>query len=160
LEGERRAAAADPDALIVRTAWVYAPRGANFVTTMLRLMKEREMVRVVADQIGTPTWAPSLANALWALAMANAKGLYHYTDAGVASWYDFAVAIGEEGRAAGLLSRPTAVVPISTNDYPTAARRPAYSVLDKEAAWTLIGRPAPHWRVNLRLNLKELKANG
>jgi dTDP-4-dehydrorhamnose reductase len=146
--------------LIVRTAWVYAARGTNFVNTMLRLMKERDMVHVVADQIGTPTWAPSLANALWTLAVAKAKGLYHYTDAGVASWYDFAVAIEEEGRTAGLLSRPAAVVPISTNDYPTPARRPAYSVLDKEAAWTLIGRPAQHWRVNLRLDLKELKANG
>jgi dTDP-4-dehydrorhamnose reductase len=160
LEGEQRAAGADPDALIVRTAWVYAPRGANFVNTMLRLMKERDALRVVANQVGTPTWAPSLAAALWTLAGAGAKGLLHYTDAGVASWYDFAVAIEEEGRAAGLIERPVAVAPIATADHPTAARRPAYSVLDKSAAWALIGRPAAHWRVNLRANLQELKANG
>jgi len=160
LEGEQRAAAADPDALIVRTAWVYAARGSNFVNTMLRLMKERDTLYVVADQIGTPTWAKSLAGALWSLAAAGAKGVFHYTDAGVASWYDFAVAIEEEARAAALIPRPVAVVPIATQDFPTAARRPAYSVLDKQAAWALIGRAAPHWRVNLRASLEESKANG
>ncbi|HYJ31377.1 MAG TPA: sugar nucleotide-binding protein, partial [Allosphingosinicella sp.] len=127
----------------------------NFVNTMLRLMAERDEVRVVADQIGTPTWAPSLAAALWRLAELRASGIHHFTDAGIASWYDFAVAIAEEARAMGLVEAPARIVPIATADYPTPARRPAFSVLDKSATWALLGRPAPHWRVNLRANLQE-----
>ncbi|HEX8365527.1 MAG TPA: dTDP-4-dehydrorhamnose reductase [Allosphingosinicella sp.] len=156
LEGEKAALAADPEALVVRASWVYAPVGQNFVNTMLRLIAEREEVRVVADQIGTPTWAPRLATALWRLPALGARGIHHYTDAGVASWYDFAVAIGEEALAAGLIDRAARVVPIATEDYPTPARRPAYSVLDKQATWALLGEPAPHWRANLRANLREL----
>ena len=156
-DGEQAVAAADPDALIVRTAWVYAAEGANFLTTMLRLMGERDEVRVVADQVGTPTWAYSLASALWALARDGEGGLHHFTDAGVASWYDFAVAIQEEARAAGLLDREARIVPIATADYPTPAKRPAFSVLDKSATWRLIGGPAPHWRANLRACLQEYR---
>jgi dTDP-4-dehydrorhamnose reductase len=154
-EGERAVAAIDKEALIVRTAWVYAAEGANFVNTMLRLMRERDEVRVVADQIGTPTWARSLASALWTLAADRARGLHHFTDAGVASWYDFAVAIQEEACTIGLLDRAARIVPISTADYPTPAKRPAFSVLDKSATWNLIGGPAPHWRANLRACLQE-----
>lgn len=160
LAGERAVVAADADALIVRTAWLYAPEGANFVNTMLRLMGERAEIGVVADQIGTPTWAPSLAAALWSLADKGAHGLIHYTDAGVASWYDFAVAIEEEARASGLLAKPVTIRPIATADYPAAARRPAFSLLEKEATWGLLGESAPHWRVNLRRNFQELKAHG
>lgn len=137
-------------ALIVRTAWVYAPTGGNFVRTMLRLMAEREEVRVVADQIGTPTYAPGLAAALWRLAADGAMGLHHYTDAGIASWYDFAVAIQEEALAAGMLARPVPVIPITTREYPTPAARPAYSVLDKTATFAALGGAASHWRENLR----------
>jgi dTDP-4-dehydrorhamnose reductase len=154
-DGEQAVRAADPDALIVRTAWVYAEAGASFVGTMLRLMAERDSLGVVADQVGTPTWASSLAQALWRLAQTGATGLHHFTDAGVASWYDFAVAIEEEARAAGLLQRPCRVVPIATADYPTPAPRPAYSVLDKSGTWPLLDRPPPHWRVNLRHSLKK-----
>lgn len=160
LEGEQAVAAADSDALIVRTAWVYAAAGANFVNTMLRLMRERPRLTVVADQIGTPTWARSLATGIWGLARAGASGIYHYTDAGVASWYDFAVAIAEEAVGAGLLERMPEVAPIRTSDYPTPARRPAYGVLDKSATWEMLGAPAPHWRANLRLCLRELKDLG
>jgi len=160
LEGEQRVAAADPAALIVRTAWVYAAGGRNFVATMLRLMGERDSISVVDDQLGTPTWARSLAGALWALAGAGAGGIHHFTDAGTASWYDFAVAVAEEGSAAGLLSRPARVVPIRTVDYPTPAARPPYSVLDKSATWALLGGPAPHWRVNLRAALKDWSGHG
>jgi dTDP-4-dehydrorhamnose reductase len=159
LEGESAVRAADPDALIVRTAWVYAPVGANFVNTMLRLMAEKDELRVVADQVGTPTWAPSLAAALWRLAELRATGTHHFTDSGVASWYDFAVAIAEEGREAGLLGKSARILPIATADYPTPAARPAFSVLDKSSTWALLGGPAPHWRVNLRADLREL-ANG
>ncbi|MEA3017311.1 MAG: dTDP-4-dehydrorhamnose reductase [Sphingomonadales bacterium] len=156
LDGEKAALAADPDALLVRAAWVYAPVGQNFVNTMLRLIGEKDEVRVVADQIGTPTWAPRLAGALWRLAALGARGIHHYTDSGVASWYDFAVAIGEEALAADLIDRAARIVPIATEDYPTPAKRPAYSVLDKKATWALLGEPAPHWRANLRANLREL----
>lgn len=148
--------AAVGDALIVRTAWVYAPTGGNFVRTMLRLMAGRDEVRVVADQIGTPTWAPGLAAALWTLAGQGATGLWHYTDAGVASWYDFAVAIQEEAVARGLLARVVPVVPIPTSDFPTPAVRPSYSVLEKGATWAALGGPAPHWRENLRIMLQGL----
>ena len=102
LAGERAVAEAAPDVLIVRTAWVYGPGGANFLATMLRLMAARPEIGVVADQIGTPTSTLILAEALWGLAGKQASGLLHFTDAGVASWYDFAVAIAEEALAAGL----------------------------------------------------------
>ncbi|MBX9816039.1 MAG: dTDP-4-dehydrorhamnose reductase [Sphingomonas sp.] len=152
LAGER---AAGPDALIVRTAWVYAAQGQNFVRTMLRLMAERDEVRVVADQIGTPTFATGLAEALWALAARGARGIHHYTDSGCASWYDFAVAIQEEALACGRLARAVPIVPIATADYPTPAARPSYSVLDKRATVALLG-VAPHWRAQLRKMFEEL----
>jgi dTDP-4-dehydrorhamnose reductase len=152
--------AAGPDALIVRTAWVYGSQGGNFVRTMLRLMAERDEVRVVADQVGTPTFASSLADALWRLHAAGAKGLFHYTDSGAASWYDFAVAIQEEALAIGLLARAVPVIPIATSDYPTPAARPHYSVLDKSATFALLGGAAPHWRVNLRKMLKDILDHG
>lgn len=157
LEGERLAGS---DALIVRTAWVYAPVGGNFVRTMLRLMGERPEVRVVADQIGTPTYAPALAEALWALFKAGGKGVYHYADAGVASWYDFAVAIQEEALEIGLLDKKAVIIPIATSDFPTPAKRPSYSVLDKRSTYELVGKIAPHWRDNLRIMLKEIKTHG
>ena len=156
LAGERLVAKAHPSALILRTAWVYAAEGRNFVRTMLKLMAERTEIRVVADQIGTPTHAASLARAVWALDSAGAHGLYHWTDAGVASWYDFAVAIHEEALALGLLSLPVSVVPIDASAYPTPARRPHMGVLDKSGSWAITG-PAAHWRQELRLALKELK---
>ena len=152
--------AAGGDALIVRTAWVYAPTGGNFVRTMLRLMIERDSVGVVADQVGTPTYAPDLARALWALWQAEATGVLHYTDAGVASWYDFAVAIQEEAVALGLLAKAVPVIPITTAQFPTPARRPFYSVLNKTRTWKILEKPAPHWRVNLRTMLKEIAAHG
>ena len=153
-------AAAGTDALIVRTAWVYAPAGHNFVRTMLRLMAERPEVRVVADQIGTPTYAPGLARALWRLASAGAQGVHHYTDSGVASWYDFAVAIQEEALPLGLLARAVPVIPIVTADYPTPARRPHYSVLDTRATSAALGEVPPHWRTNLRTMLGAVKSDG
>jgi dTDP-4-dehydrorhamnose reductase len=153
LAGEIAVRSEAHNSLIVRTAWVYDPTGRNFVNTMLRLMRERDRISVVADQIGTPTYAPSLAQALWLLAQTDAKGVLHYTDAGIASWYDFAVAIEEEGRAAGLIVSPVAVLPIATCDYPTPAPRPAFSVLEKSTTYGLLGASAPHWRANLRKNL-------
>lgn len=156
LAGEEAVLAADLRALVVRTAWVHDAAGANFVRTMLRLMGERDRLTVVADQVGTPTWAPSLAGALWALAGREASGIHHFTDAGLASWYDFAVAIQEEALALGLLARSSEILPIPTKAYPTPARRPAFSVMDKSATWSLLDRPPAHWRVNLRLCLRDI----
>ncbi|MDQ3136750.1 MAG: dTDP-4-dehydrorhamnose reductase [Gemmatimonadota bacterium] len=144
-------------ALIVRTAWVYSRHGRNFVLTMLRLMRERDEVGVVSDQIGTPTWARSLADTLWTAAgRPELHGVLHWTDAGAASWYDFAVAVQEEALAIGLLDRPVPIRPIRTEEYPTAARRPAHSVLDKSSTWATLGGPVRHWRQCLRLMLREL----
>jgi dTDP-4-dehydrorhamnose reductase len=149
-DGDLAVAEAAPGALILRTAWVYSPHGGNFLKTMLRVMAARGEVRVVADQIGTPTSAATLARALWGLALAGAEGIHHHTDSGVASWYDFAQAIAEDGVAAGLLATLPRVVPIGTADYPTPARRPAFSVLDKTSTWAVLGGPFPHWRVAMR----------
>ncbi len=149
-----------PDALIARTAWLYSAVGANFLTTMLRLMGEKSEVRVVADQIGSPTSAPSLATALWELIEKKVTGMVHVTDAGVASWFHFAQAIGEEACIVGLLEREPIVTPIASQERPAPAKRPPFSVLDNAATSSLLGHPAPHWRVSLRRVLAELKAMG
>ncbi len=141
--------------LLVRTAWVYEARGANFVRTMIRLMNERDELSVVADQIGSPTWATGLARTIWGLIEASASGTYHHSDAGVASWYDFAVAIQEEALELGLLTRPIAIRPITTADYPTPAARPAFSLLDCSKTRQTLGDQPIHWRTNLRSMLKE-----
>jgi dTDP-4-dehydrorhamnose reductase len=143
--------------IVVRTSWVYAAQGHNFVQTMIRLMRSGAPIKVVADQVGTPTSATSLAQALWKLvALPRLQGTHHYTDAGVASWYDFAVAIAEDAVALGLLTEEVHVSAISTRDYPTPARRPAYSVLDTSSLATL-GIARTHWRVQLRRVLKEIR---
>lgn len=146
--------------LLVRTAWVYEAGGANFVRTMIRLMSERDELGIVADQIGSPTWASALARAIWGLIAAEACGTFHYSDAGVASWYDFAVAIAEEALAAGLLARAPVILPIATEDYPTPARRPEFSLLDCRATHSALGTKPVHWRTNLRQMLQEEKALG
>jgi len=151
--------AAGPDALIVRTGWVYGPGGRNFVSTMLRMMREREVLRVVDDQIGTPTSTSSLAEAIWSLLAADERGLWHFSDSGVASWYDFAVAIMEESIAMGILSREISIAPIATDEYPTPARRPRFSVLDKRKTFAALGKEAPHWRSRLRQTLEATKSD-
>ncbi|MFL5495538.1 MAG: dTDP-4-dehydrorhamnose reductase [Gemmatimonadales bacterium] len=158
LEGEEAVARiSGGSALIVRSAWLYSSHGKNFVLTMLRLMRGQQTVSVVSDQVGTPTWSRGLAEALWAAAeRPDMSGIHHWTDAGVASWYDFAVAIQEEAFEAGLLDRVVPVRPVRTSDYPTKATRPPYSVLDKSATWAALGRTAPHWRVSLRRMLGQL----
>jgi dTDP-4-dehydrorhamnose reductase len=145
--------------IVLRTSWVYAASGKNFVLTMLRLMRERDQISVVCDQIGAPTWATSAAAAIWGLlGVQAAAGIYHWTDLGVASWYDFAVAIHEEALARGLLSRAISISPIYSSEYPTKAKRPAFSVLDCAATRSLIKVQATHWRHNLRMMLDELRA--
>ena len=158
LEGEREVArAAGPAGVVVRTAWLHAAQGRNFVRTMLRRMAGRDEFGVVCDQVGTPTSARSLAEALWAVAARpEIHGVLHWTDAGVASWYDFAMAIQEEALGLGLLHRAVPVRPLATEEFPTPARRPAYSVLDKRDTWRTLGLPVRHWRVRLRETLAEL----
>ena len=144
-------------AFIVRTAWLYSAHGNNFVKTMLRLMASREELGVIADQVGTPTWANGLADALWQALKVDAKGTHHWSDAGVASWYDFAQAIMEEGVSLGLLEHAIDLAPLTTADYPTPASRPAYSVLDKTETWQALRLEGTHWRVALRNMMNELK---
>jgi dTDP-4-dehydrorhamnose reductase len=157
LAGERAVLELLPKrSMVVRTAWVYAAGGNNFVRTMLRIMSTKGSARVVADQVGTPTAARSLAETLWKVAVQpEIHGIHHWTDAGVASWYDFAVAIAEEGAQLGLVPENVAVTPIATADYPTPARRPSYSVLDKTSL-TSLGFTPIHWRKRLREVLKEM----
>lgn len=141
---------------IVRTSWVYSSNGNNFVKTMLRIMAERDELGVVADQVGAPTWAHSLALALWQAAINETKGALHWTGAGVASWYDFSVAILEEAKAMGLIDSDVRIKPLTTEQYPTPAARPNYSVLECQSSWNQLKMQAQHWRVDLRKMLKEL----
>ncbi|MDA3788005.1 MAG: dTDP-4-dehydrorhamnose reductase [Desulfobacula sp.] len=143
-------------ALIIRTAWLYSSHGNNFVKTMLTLMAEKKSLNVIDEQIGTPTWAYGLAKAIWTGIKKNISGTFHWTDAGVASWYDFAVAIQEEGIEAGLLDTAIQVLPVKTDQYPTPAKRPMYGVLDKTATREAFGIFPIHWRKQLRAMLKDL----
>ena len=160
LAGEREVARiSGGTALILRTSWLYSVHGRNFVVNMLRLMRERDTLGVVVEQVGCPTWARGLAGAIWAAAAAPAiQGVHHWTDAGVASWYDFAVAIQEEGLALGLLERAIPIRPLRAAEYPTDARRPSYSVLERSAELADLGVPVRHWRVQLRAMLGEVAA--
>ncbi len=142
--------------LIIRTAWLYSSHGNNFVKNMINLMKGHKNINVIDEQIGTPTWAYGLANAVWASLEKKLTGTLHYTDAGVASWYDFAVAIQEEGISSGILDRANPIHPVPTSEFPTPAKRPMYSVLDKQSMWQSAGITPKHWRANLRSMLKEL----
>ncbi|WP_439106574.1 dTDP-4-dehydrorhamnose reductase [Congregibacter sp.] len=156
--GEQAVLESRANALILRTGWVYSHDGQNFMRTMLRLHGSHDHISVVSDQVGTPTDAFSLAAALWAAAAHPAlTGIYHWSDAGVCSWYDFAQAIGEEAIAMGLLQKMAVVTPIRTEDYPTPASRPAYSVLDKTLSWRDFELQPTHWRSQLRAVLTRLK---
>lgn len=158
LEGEREVTRiAEGDAVILRSAWIYGIHGRNFVLTMLLLMRERESVGVVGDQVGTPTWDRGLADAIWDIAeRPDVRGVHHWTPTGVASWYDFAVAVQEEALAQGILDRAIPIRPIRTVEYPTPAARPPYGVLDKSLTWAALGQTPAHWRAQLRLMLQEL----
>lgn len=145
LEGEQLLLKHCPDAVIIRTAWLYSPYGNNFVKTMLRLSGERDELRVVNDQIGTPTYAEDLAKAIYAVIEAPEwhAGIYHFTDEGVCSWYDFTVEIM---RQAG---RQTKVLPIKSSEYAYKTPRPHYSVLDKTKIKATFGITIPQWQESL-----------
>jgi len=155
-------------AYVLRTGWLYGPVGHNFLTTMLRLQRQRaatgEPLAVVADQVGCPTSTASLASACWRLlnqasAPAGSEVLpriLHWSDAGVASWYDFAVAIANLGQQLGVLERSVEVQPITTADYPTPARRPSYSLLDCATARAALNQQPLHWRAALQGVLQQM----
>lgn len=154
-EGERRVAERLPAArtCLLRTSWVYGPVGHNFCLTMLRLHRQKaaagEELGVIADQVGCPTATHTLAEACWRVIERQVCGIHHWSDAGAASWYDFAVAIGELAVAQGLLPTAAIVRPIGTEDYPTPARRPSYSLLDCRATRQALALPGRHWRAAL-----------
>lgn len=145
-----------PNAIVIRTSWLYSSFGKNFVKSMLRLAENRNELRVVSDQIGTPTYARDLAK--MTLENLNKLGeigtsVYHYSNEGVASWYDFAHAIFE------LSDKKITLYPIKTKDYPTPASRPLFTLLDKEKIHSVIKKNIPHWRDSLRKCLHEIKEN-
>jgi dTDP-4-dehydrorhamnose reductase len=160
LEGDRRVLAALPSALVIRTAWVYSFYGHNFVKTMLRFGRERGNLRVVFDQIGSPTYARDLAAAMLHLVGASQGreqdfpgGIYHYSNEGVCSWYDFALAIFE---LSGVDCR---VAPIRSAEFPTPAQRPPFSLLDKSKTKRTFALDVPYWRDSLRHCLARLAAD-
>ena len=161
LAGEEAIRQAGNRHIIIRTAWVYGNGGkGNFVKTMLRLGKEREEIRVVADQIGSPTWTGDLAAAVSQIIpqiKPEIFGTYQYTNSGVCSWYDFAIAIFEEAAQLGFPLKVQRVIPITTAEYPTPAKRPAFSVLSTVKISAILGTYPPHWRQGLRQMLAREK---
>ena len=160
LAGEKGVLKARPNQeIILRASWLYSQYNSNFVKTMLRLLATRASIAVVDDQIGAPTSTRSLSELLFNIAASeNGNGVYHWSDEGSISWYHFAVAIQEEGVAAGLLAHSIPIKPITTDEYPTLAARPAYSVLDRsrtEADFACTARP---WREQLKRVIQELAA--
>ncbi len=153
LEGEELVSANHPEAIRLRTSWVYSSFGNNFVKTILRLCREREFLKVVYDQVGTPTYARDLAAAILQIINSDQwhSGLYHYSNEGVASWYDFAIAIRD---FAGL---STTILPIETYQFPTPAARPKYSVLNKMKFKDTFGLSIPYWRESLQKCVDLLK---
>lgn len=167
LAGEDALRASGARHLVVRTAWVYAARGNNFVRTMLRLARERDELRVVDDQIGAPTPAGLIANATAMMLRpwlgegddAHRDGIYHVVSSGTCSWFAFAEAIIDDAAGSGLIAKKPRISPIATADYPTRARRPAYSVLDTSKAEAAFGLQLPHWRAGLEPVLDELASH-
>lgn len=136
---------------IIRTSWLYGPGGKNFVETIIRLAKEREEVRVVADQVGSPTFTCDLAAAIFNLVQLDrAHGIYHFANEGECSWHEFAVAIVEEAKAAGETMVAQRIVPIRTEEYPLPAPRPAWSVFSREKYEAATGATVPDWRKSLK----------
>ncbi len=155
LAGEEAIRASGCKHLILRTSWLYSEYGHNFLKTMLRMTAERERLNVVFDQTGTPTYAGDLALAIFSIVekgmYAGNEGTYHFSDEGACSWYDFAVEI-----AAAVGHDKCRIEPCRTADYPTAARRPAYSVLDKSKLKRTFGIEIPHWRESMRYCLHRI----
>ncbi len=154
LEGEKAIMASGlARYFIIRTSWLYGPGGKNFVETILRLATEREELRIVSDQQGSPTYTEDLANAIFSLLeIENARmpyGIYHFSNAGSCSWYEFAVEIVRLARLNKLPVKAESIIPISTEDFPLPAKRPYYSIFSKQRYETITGRTIPDWRESL-----------
>ncbi len=153
LQGEKKVMEFNPGSIIIRTAWVYSEFGKNFVKTMLRLMTDKDQISVVSDQSGTPTYAADLAKAILQIISSGqwTPGIYHFSNEGNITWYDFAVAIKE------LSGNNCKVNPITTSQYPTPARRPVYSVLDKSKIKKTFGITIPEWKESLAVCIDKIK---
>lgn len=159
LRGEEEIRTVNSQAIILRTAWVYGSYGkSNFVKTMLRLGKEREELKVVVDQVGSPTWSKDIATAITHLLINvdNPPGIYNFTNSGVASWFDLTKAIFEEAKISGIPLKIQRVIPITTAEYPTPAVRPAYSVLSGQKISQQLGYIPPYWRDSLKAMLNQI----
>tara|TARA_B100000131_G_scaffold313010_1_gene347833 strand:+ start:1052 stop:1921 length:870 start_codon:yes stop_codon:yes gene_type:complete len=158
--GEKQVKELAPKAtMVIRTSWVYSEYGSNFVKTMLRLMRESKSLSVVDDQLGSPTYAGSLARIIWTIINMDyfQPGIFHWTDNGTITWYQFACTIQAEATKLGLLNRSIPIKPISTDEYPTSAKRPAYSALDTSKLEQLTSQRARDWQLNLNYVLNRLK---
>lgn len=155
LEGEEAIAAELQEFYVLRTSWLYSEHGNNFVKTMLNLGSTRDELKVIADQVGTPTYAMDLAQAIFNIIAADEKayGIYHFSNEGVTSWYDFAKAIFD------ISGMSTRVLPIPGTEYPTKAARPAFSVMDKAKFKNTFNLEIPYWRDSLEICLKKLASN-
>jgi dTDP-4-dehydrorhamnose reductase len=159
-DGEKEVLRNNEASYIIRTAWLYGRYGKNFVTTILRLMNEKNAISVVNDQKGSPTWSFDLAQCLIQLILFVEKGkkitygIYHFTDEGNISWYDFAKEIYIQGKKLGLLTRECIVQPCSSEEFPSKVKRPAYSILDKTKIKKALGIDIPVWNVSLENYLK------
>jgi dTDP-4-dehydrorhamnose reductase len=163
LEGEKQALQFNPDSIIIRTSWVYSEFGKNFVKSMLKQMNERDEINVVNDQLGSPTYAADLAEAIMQIISdpvthnsqpVTAPGIYHYSNEGIISWYDFAIAIKK------LLGSKCKISPIATSQYITSAKRPAYSALDKTKIQQVFGIELKDWKESLAVCIKEIQNTG
>lgn len=152
LEGEKQAMELNPDTIIIRTSWVYSEYGKNFVKTMLKLMSEKDEINVVNDQTGSPTYAADLAEVVLQIVSSGKwqPGIYHYCNEGIITWFDFAVAIKEQTNSA------CRVNPIPTSQYPTPAKRPAYSVLDTSKIRSVFGLELKEWKQSLTSCLQHI----
>ncbi|MEP6835180.1 MAG: dTDP-4-dehydrorhamnose reductase [Gemmatimonas sp.] len=157
LAGERAVLDLRTNAAIVRTAWVHSGSGVNFIATAVRALTAHQIMRVVDDQVSTPTRAAHLAQALWTLAARpDVRGLLHFTDAGVASWYDVAQCVLETLTERNATPAGAVVEPVCTTAFPRPAARPAISLLDKHSSWAILGFTPPHWRVGVSESTREL----
>ena len=161
-DGENKVLEENPSSYIIRTAWLYGRYGSNFVNTMLRLMKEKESILVVMDQRGSPTWAFDLSNVIIALLRQVNEGknipfgIYHFTNEGICTWFEFAGTIYNEGKTLGILSKPCGIKPCTSAEYPAKVTRPAYSVLDKTKIKKNLEFEIPDWKDSLKIYLQNM----
>jgi dTDP-4-dehydrorhamnose reductase len=150
LEGELRALRSAPGALVIRAGWLYSWNGKNFLLTVMRLINASKPLKVVSDQIGCPSRADELASVIWKAAKAGLEGIYHWANAGQASWYEFATEIAGVAKALRLVQDVPSITAVSSEEYRSPARRPHFSVLDSTKLGTILNYSPLHWREDLR----------